>query len=111
MSAIFVLVSKRRWSCIRSPAGGPNRASCCVEMKRATRLVAVIAMLSLMAGVACSSKANKATTKKTLKIAFLGALTGDNAQLEIQHQLRSRGYAVVGVPSSDGGALRPSSRT
>ena len=32
-------------------------------------------------------------------------------QLEIQRQLRSRGYAVVGVPSSDGGALRPSSRT
>ncbi len=52
-------------------------------MKRATRLVAVIAMLSLMAGVACSSKSNNATTKKTLKIAFLGALTGDNAQLEI----------------------------
>ena len=32
-------------------------------------------------------------------------------QLEIQRQLRSRGYAVVGVPSSDAGALRPSSRT
>jgi hypothetical protein len=33
------------------------------------------------------------------------------AQLEIQRQLRSRGYAVVGVPSSDAGALRPRSRT
>ena len=32
-------------------------------------------------------------------------------QLEIQRQLRSRGYAVVGVPASDAGALRPSSRT
>ena len=32
-------------------------------------------------------------------------------QLEIQRQLRSRGYAVVGVPSSDAGALRPISRT
>jgi len=32
-------------------------------------------------------------------------------QFEIQRQLRSRGYAVVGVPSSDAGALRPSSRT
>jgi hypothetical protein len=32
-------------------------------------------------------------------------------QLEIQRQLRSRGYAVVGVPSSDASALRPSSRT
>ncbi len=32
-------------------------------------------------------------------------------QREIQRQLRSRGYAVVGVPSSDAGALRPSSRT
>ncbi len=61
-------------------------------MKRATRLVAVIAMLSLMAGVACSSKANKATTKKTLKIAFLGALTGDNAQLEIH---ASQGAALA----------------
>ena len=61
-------------------------------MKRATRLVAVIAMLSLMAGVACSSKANKATTKKTLKIAFLGALTGDNAQLEIH---ASKGAALA----------------
>jgi hypothetical protein len=29
--------------------------------------------------------------------------------LEIQRQLRSRGYAVVGVPSSDAGALRPRS--
>jgi len=32
-------------------------------------------------------------------------------QAEIQRQLRSRGYAVVGVPSSDASALRPSSRT
>jgi hypothetical protein len=32
------------------------------------------------------------------------------AQLEIQRQLRSRGYAVVGVPSSEAGALRPRSR-
>ena len=32
-------------------------------------------------------------------------------QLEIQRQLRSRGYAVIGVPASDAGALRPSSRT
>jgi len=32
-------------------------------------------------------------------------------QLEIQRQLRSRGYAVVGVPSLDARALRPSSRT
>jgi hypothetical protein len=32
-------------------------------------------------------------------------------QLEIQRQLRSRGYAVVGVPSSDASALRPKSRT
>jgi hypothetical protein len=32
-------------------------------------------------------------------------------QLEIQRQLRSRGYAVVGVPSSDAGALRPKART
>jgi hypothetical protein len=32
------------------------------------------------------------------------------AQLEIQRQLRSRGYAVVGVPASDAGAPRPSSR-
>jgi hypothetical protein len=32
-------------------------------------------------------------------------------QLEIQRQLRSRGYAVVGVPASDAGALRPGSRT
>jgi len=32
-------------------------------------------------------------------------------QLEIQRQLRSRGYAVVGVLSSDASALRPSSRT
>jgi hypothetical protein len=32
-------------------------------------------------------------------------------QLEIQRQLRSRGYAVVGVPSSDGRALRPRPRT
>jgi len=32
-------------------------------------------------------------------------------QLEIQRQLRSRGYAVVGVPSSDSGALRPRART
>lgn len=31
-------------------------------------------------------------------------------QLEIQRQLRSRGYAVVGVPSSDADALRPKSR-
>jgi hypothetical protein len=31
-------------------------------------------------------------------------------QLEIQRQLRSRGYAVVGVPSSDTGALRPRAR-
>jgi hypothetical protein len=31
-------------------------------------------------------------------------------QLEIQRQLRSRGYAVVGVPSSDAYALRPGSR-
>ena len=31
-------------------------------------------------------------------------------QLEIQRQLRSRGYAVVGVPSSDAGALRPRAR-
>ena len=61
-------------------------------MKRATRLVAVIAMLSLMAGVACSSKSNNATTKKTLKIAFLGALTGDNAQLEIH---ASQGAALA----------------
>ena len=61
-------------------------------MKRATRLVAVIAILSLMAGVACSSKSNNATTKKTLKIAFLGALTGDNAQLEIH---ASQGAALA----------------
>jgi hypothetical protein len=33
------------------------------------------------------------------------------AQLEIQRQLRSRGYAVVGVPSSDADALRPRPRT
>ncbi|HYS18629.1 MAG TPA: hypothetical protein VET45_17035 [Candidatus Binatia bacterium] len=32
------------------------------------------------------------------------------AQLEIQRQLRSRGYAVVGVTSSDAGALRPRAR-
>jgi|SRR5689334_13903514 len=32
------------------------------------------------------------------------------AQLEIQRQLRSRGYAVVGVPATDAGALRPISR-
>jgi hypothetical protein len=32
-------------------------------------------------------------------------------QLEIQRQLRSRGYAVVGVPASDAGARRPGSRT
>jgi hypothetical protein len=32
-------------------------------------------------------------------------------QLEIQRQLRSRGYAVVGVAASDAGALRPRSRT
>jgi hypothetical protein len=32
------------------------------------------------------------------------------AQLEIQRQLRSRGYAVVGVLASNAGALRPSSR-
>jgi len=32
------------------------------------------------------------------------------AQLEIQRQLRSRGYAVVGVPATRAGALRPSSR-
>jgi len=32
-------------------------------------------------------------------------------QAEIQRQLRSRGYAVVGVPSFDTSALRPSSRT
>jgi hypothetical protein len=31
-------------------------------------------------------------------------------QLEIERQLRSRGYAVVGVPSSDADALRPGSR-
>jgi hypothetical protein len=31
-------------------------------------------------------------------------------QLEIQRQLRARGYAVVGVPSSDADALRPGSR-
>lgn len=31
-------------------------------------------------------------------------------QLEIQRQLRSRGYAVVGVPASDAGALRPGPR-
>ena len=31
-------------------------------------------------------------------------------QLEIQRQLRSRGYAVVGVPASDAGALRPRAR-
>ncbi len=31
-------------------------------------------------------------------------------QAEIQRQLRSRGYAVVGVPSSDAGALRPRAR-
>jgi hypothetical protein len=31
-------------------------------------------------------------------------------QLEIQRQLRSRGYAVVGVPSSDTRALRPRAR-
>jgi hypothetical protein len=31
-------------------------------------------------------------------------------QLEIQRQLRSRGYAVVGVPASDPGARRPGSR-
>lgn len=33
------------------------------------------------------------------------------AQAEIQRQLRSRGYAVVGVPSSEVGALGPGSRT
>ena len=32
-------------------------------------------------------------------------------QLEIQRQLRSRGYAVVGVPSPDASAPRPGSRT
>ncbi|MGH7301907.1 MAG: hypothetical protein ACRELZ_01360 [Candidatus Rokuibacteriota bacterium] len=32
-------------------------------------------------------------------------------QLEIQRQLRSRGYAVVGVPSWDESAPRPGSRT
>ena len=32
-------------------------------------------------------------------------------QLEIQRQLRSRGYAVVGVPASGAVALRPGSRT
>jgi len=32
------------------------------------------------------------------------------AQLEIQRQLRSRGYAVVGVTSSDVGALRRRAR-
>jgi hypothetical protein len=32
-------------------------------------------------------------------------------QLEIQRQLRARGYAVVGVPSSDVSALRPKART
>jgi hypothetical protein len=31
-------------------------------------------------------------------------------QLEIQRQLRSRGYAVVGVPSSDASAPRPRAR-
>jgi hypothetical protein len=37
--------------------------------------------------------------------------TDRREQLEIQRQLRARGYAVVGVPSSDVGALRPKSRT
>jgi hypothetical protein len=37
--------------------------------------------------------------------------TDRREQLEIQRQLRARGYAVVGVPSSDAGALRPKSRT
>jgi len=33
------------------------------------------------------------------------------AQLEIQHRLRARGYAVVGVPSSEAGAQQPRAQT
>lgn len=64
-------------------------------MRRTTRLFAVIAILALTAGVACSSKSNtggNTGNKKTLKIAFLGALTGDNAQLEIH---ASQGAALA----------------
>jgi branched-chain amino acid transport system substrate-binding protein len=60
-------------------------------MRRSTKFIAVVAVLAL-AAVACSSKSPSAGTKKTVKIAFLGALTGDYAQLEIH---ASQGAALA----------------
>ncbi|HLW16936.1 MAG TPA: branched-chain amino acid ABC transporter substrate-binding protein [Actinomycetota bacterium] len=54
-------------------------------MKRVTRVLAAIAIVSLIAAVGCSKKTPSGTggTKKEVKIGFIGDLTGSNSALVV----------------------------